>query len=237
MEWLAAGTSEIRLATVAQCVKWKHGEVVVEVTHADREETIRARALVITIPIGVWKANVIRFDPRLEEKERAIAKLEAGHVVKIIFRFRERFWEKDEFTFLHTNDPYMPTWWTHAPLRVPILTGWAGGHAADAMLAESPEARIDRALDSLARGTHVKRRTIDDLVIASYTHDYQSDPFSRCAYSYAGVGGSGAHRALARPIDGTLYFAGEATSSDETGTVAGAIESGYRAAREVAGNQ
>jgi len=39
--------------------------------------------------------------------------------------------------------------------------------------------------------------------------------------------------ALAKPIRKTLFFAGEATSSDQTGTVAGAIESGLRAAPEV----
>ncbi|MEK6375019.1 MAG: FAD-dependent oxidoreductase [Acidobacteriota bacterium] len=54
----------------------------------------------------------------------------------------------------------------------------------------------------------------------------------RRAYSYAGVDGSGAHRELAKPLAGTLFFAGEATS-DQTGTVAGAIESGRRAARRI----
>jgi monoamine oxidase len=33
-------------------------------------------------------------------------------------------------------------------------------------------------------------------------------------------------------MDATLFFAGEATSSDAPGTVSGALESGERAARE-----
>jgi monoamine oxidase len=64
-------------------------------------------------------------------------------------------------------------------------------------------------------------------------HDWSADPFSRGAYSYLRVGGAGAPRALARPVAGTLFFAGEATSTDEIGTVSGAIASGLRAAREV----
>ena len=40
-----------------------------------------------------------------------------------------------------------------------------------------------------------------------------------------------AYRALAKPLANTLFFAGEATS-DQTGTVAGAIASGRRAARQ-----
>ena len=71
------------------------------------------------------------------------------------------------------------------------------------------------------------------LLVGTFTHDWQSDPFSRCAYSYAGVGGKDAHAALAKPLRGTLFFAGEATSGDETGTVAGAIDSGRRAAKEL----
>jgi monoamine oxidase len=66
--------------------------------------------------------------------------------------------------------------------------------------------------------------------------NWQTDPFSRGAYSYTGVGGRDAHAALARPVDGTLFFAGEATNAGQSGTVAGAIASGYRAAREMLGS-
>jgi monoamine oxidase len=239
MLWLAAGLDpercDLRLGTVANRVQWKKGGVAVECTRSGRDETIRARALVITVPIGVWKAGTIRFDPALEEKERVIAKLESGHVMKIVFRFRERWWDEFDFNFVHTNDKHVPTWWSAKPLRAPILTGWAGGHAADAMLAESPESRIDRALDAMSSAFAMTRRDLDDLFIASYSHDWQSDPLSRCAYSYASVGGSSAHKSFAKPIDETLFFAGEATSSDETGTVSGAIESGRRASTQMLG--
>jgi len=227
IEWLRAGTdAEIRLSSPVTRVEWSKGDVV-----CHGRETVRAKAAIVTIPIGVWKAGVIAFDPPLREKESAIAKLEAGHVVKIAFRFRERWWQP--FNFVHSNDRFMPTWWTMAPVVTPILTGWAGGHAADAMLAESGEAMIDRALDALAKVFAMKRRDVDRQLVASYTHDWQADPYSRCAYSYAGLGGSGAHDALRKPLKNTLFFAGEATSSDETGTVSGAIASGQRAAREV----
>ncbi len=230
LEWLRAGIdpqrSELRFGTVANRVQWSKGSVTIECDTA----TIHARAAVITIPIGVWKAGTLAFDPPLREKERALAKLEAGHVVKIAFRFRERFWE--DVNFVHTRDRFMPTWWTTAPIRSPILTGWAGGHAADALLAERP-AMIDRALDSMSRAFGVPRRRLDALLAGTWTHDWQSDPFSRGAYTYAAVGGTGAHDELARPLKDTLFFAGEATSSDETGTVAGAIETGLRAARRL----
>jgi monoamine oxidase len=64
-------------------------------------------------------------------------------------------------------------------------------------------------------------------------HDWSADPWSRGAYTYLKVGGRGAPGMLAKPVDGTLFFAGESTSEDESGTVSGAIASGARAAREV----
>ena len=227
IEWLQAGLDpnrvELRLSSPVANVAWSRGSVVID-------ERVRAQAAVITIPIGVWKAGAIRFDPALTDKERALDKIEAGHVIKIAFRFRERWW--DDINFLHTNDRFMPTWWTSAPVRSPVLTGWAGGHAADALLAEAEDARIDRALDSMSAAFDVPRRKLDASLVATFSYDWQKDPFSRGAYAYAAVGGEDAHDALARPIQKTLFFAGEATSSDQTGTVAGAIESGFRAARQ-----
>jgi len=48
------------------------------------------------------------------------------------------------------------------------------------------------------------------------------------------VGGRGAQAELAAPLEDTLYFAGEATDADgNAATVAGALASGERAAREI----
>jgi monoamine oxidase len=228
IEWLRAGLdpqrTDLLLGTVADRVQWSDGAVTV---HCGKTN-VRAKQLVVTIPIGVWKAGSLTFDPPLDDKQRAIEKLESGHVVKIAFRFRERFW--DDVNFLHTSDRFMPTWWTSAPFRAPVLTGWAGGHAADALLAEGTDAMVDRALNAMSSAWDIPRRRLDDLLAGTFTHDWQADPFSRCAYSYAAVGGANAHAALAKPVRNTLFFAGEATSSDQTGTVAGAIESGAREA-------
>ena len=71
------------------------------------------------------------------------------------------------------------------------------------------------------------------MVVASWTHNWMNDPYSRGAYSYTVVGGSGAPAKLARPVRGTLFFAGEASDSEgRTATVHGAIASGRRAAKQ-----
>ena len=77
------------------------------------------------------------------------------------------------------------------------------------------------------------RREIDPLLQTWHIADWQADPFSRGAYSYVPVAAGDARKRLAESVDDTLFFAGEATHEGQSGTVAGAIASGYRAADEV----
>jgi monoamine oxidase len=116
-----------------------------------------------------------------------------------------------------------------------MITGWAGGPQAELLLNEAEQARVEISLDALSKVFATPRRVIDDLLDGWWMHDWRADPFSRGAYVYVGVGGSAAQKALAKPVEDTLFFAGEATDAEQTGTVAGAIASGRRAAREMKG--
>jgi monoamine oxidase len=248
MLWLRDGLdpdrTAVRLSTVAQSVSWKHGQVAVE----SPVDVLRARTAVITLPAALLKAGALRFAPALPAKHRALAGIETGQVFKIVLRFREAFWEDEDFlkerrayrsadgagmSFLLAPGAEIPTWWTAAPVRAPLLTGWVGGVAAEALLSEEPVTRLERSLVALSGVLAVPRRELEEQLDAWDSHDWRADPFARGAYSYIGVGGSGSPRALARPVDGTLFFAGEATNGEQIGTVAGALASGRRAAREV----
>ena len=82
----------------------------------------------------------------------------------------------------------------------------------------------------------VNIKDVDAQLRGAYTYDWSRDPFARGAYSYALVGGGDARAALAAPCDGTLFWAGEAThATGASGTVHGALASGYRAAAELLG--
>jgi monoamine oxidase len=63
---------------------------------------------------------------------------------------------------------------------------------------------------------------------------WSTDPYSLGSHSYMAVGSSPEHRdALRQPVLDRVFFAGEATSKDAAGTVAGALESGARAANDL----
>jgi monoamine oxidase len=209
--------------------------------------TLRARRVLVTLPLGVLQAAEKRgdgglFDPPIPAKTRAVEALAMGSVLKVVFRFREPFWEdvlqfprsaspETEHKFFFAGDPF-PTWWTSSPLQTPMLTAWAGGGAAIRARAEGHPA--DVALGALAKILGVRRSRLDRQLEEWHFHDWDADPFARGAYSYVPVGALGAQKALGRPVQGTIFFAGEATAkSGHNATVDGAIETGRRAARQI----
>ena len=224
--------AEVRTATIVTRIAWRRGEVEVSArTRAGAEETHRARAAVVTLPLGVLHSDAVTWDPRPRNLS-ATAKLEMGNVCKIVFAFRESFWDP-KTNFVHAAGPDFPTWWTHAPAVVPLLTAWTGGPPAARLLDMSESERVERALASLARVFNVAHARVVQLLDSWWTHDWRNDPFSRGAYSYALVAGAGAHKKLAAPAAQTIFFAGEACEEEQSGTVAGAIASGRQAAMAV----
>jgi monoamine oxidase len=72
------------------------------------------------------------------------------------------------------------------------------------------------------------RARLSPLAESRWAHD----PFAQGAYSAARPGHAGAREILAAPVDGRLFFAGEATSPHFFSTAHGARDSGERAAEE-----
>jgi monoamine oxidase len=97
------------------------------------------------------------------------------------------------------------------------------------------EERLSRAITGLARNLGVTKRRVESQLEAAWTHNWDRDPYARGAYSYPMVGGSDAAKELARPIQNTIWFAGEAADAEgRNGTVNGAIGSGRQAAKAAA---
>ncbi len=246
-----AASVVLRTNNMVTAIHWKQGHTELTVRTKDGATRLTARRVLVTIPLAVLKApagqtGAIEFSPALPaQKIRALDKLEMGKVIRVVLRFRERFWEaispSDQssknlagMSFLFSQDEWFPTWWTTMPDKVPIITGWAPFRSAEQLSTESEAAITTRSLDTLSALLHMAPSKLKDELAASYLHDWQSDPFSRGAYSYGKVGADGAQRELATPLDNTLFFAGEATDvTGNNGTVHGAIASGYRAAAEI----
>jgi monoamine oxidase len=240
--------SGVRFAfsTRVRHISWGREGVAVEVADSRGEsQTLRARSAIVTLPVGVLRhcgdESGIGFEPQLPAINReALAHIEMGHVVKVALWFRTAFWERiaagryHDAAFFHAGGQPIPTYWTQLPIRSELIVAWVGGPGAVALSGVSAADLVEKAVQGFGElfgETEVARREFD----GGLTHDWSADPFARGAYSYVAVGGGSARAALATPVNGVLFFAGEATSSDgQGGTVNGAIETGERAAAEAA---
>jgi monoamine oxidase len=249
-EAVAQGTT-FHLNTTLKELRWSSNQVVAVCIADKRLQVFLGSRAVITLPLGVLQAKhhqrgAVRFVPGLpRETEAAVERLAMGHAVRIILKFRERFWEKldlpgtegrekfSQLGFLHFPEAPVPTWWTMLPIRSPVMVGWVGGPDAGRFVGRAREYAVAQALGSLKQIFGVSEDSLGKLLLASYSHDWSADPFSRGAYAYLPVNGLEAQQALAQPVNGTLFFAGEATSVGHIGTVHGAIETGQHAARKI----
>lgn len=239
---LAGTQARLQLRTVVREVRWRRGKVEMEASRGGRLFRATASQAIITLPLGMLQLapdalGAVRFTPALKEKRGALRGLAPSPVLKVALRFRTAFWDKVDrgryanAAFLRSLDAPFPSFWTALPERAPLLIAWAGGPRA-LRLSGMPKRRIiQQAVLSLS-SIFGKRPGIENQLEAAWVHDWQRDPYARGAYSYVTVGGAGARKALAAPLANTLYFAGEATDYEsEHGTVAGALQSGARAAR------
>jgi monoamine oxidase len=233
----------VRLQTVVTAIDWSDGCVEIQAERLGSPWRARARCALITVPIGVLRAPVgaagaIRFTPGIDSKQQALDRILFGPVLRVMLRFRRPFWaERDgsryaDASFFHSPGSDFPTLWTSLPLRTPLLSAWAAGPAAAQLCDRPDDAIVNMAIDSVA--ALFPDCDVRAELESTHFHNWVRDPFARGAYSYLGVGGSQARERLAAPLEGTLFFAGEATDlTGEAATVTGALRSAARAASEV----
>jgi len=203
--------------------------------HTDSDTFTGTHALV-TVPLGVLKADAIEFDPPLSAPfADAIARVGFGALEKVVLAYERAVWQSDDqpghITIVESPRPEWPmildlsTWYD-----VPVVVGMATGDRGRE-LAAMPEAERVAALHS----------TICELggpdtpdPIAYATTNWATDPFLLGCYTNIAPGTDPAqHTAdlitLATP-HGRVLFAGEHTCEHGTSTVDSAWITGVREA-------
>ncbi len=230
-ECVEAAGGTVLLNTPVVAVEWRPR--LASVTTATGER-FGGRSLVVALPLGVMQAGSVRFAPEPAAVFDALRRLASGAAQRLVLRFRRRFWAEraPAMRFLFTTDEMPPTWWTTEPHKSGLLTGWVGGPRV--LSIASPEQLLNSGLRSLERVFSLEPGSLERELLSWHTHDWQRDPFSLGAYSYAPKGAADAAAVLALPVGQTLFFAGEHTdTTGHPGTVHGALRSGLRAAAQV----
>ncbi|GAA4496875.1 NAD(P)/FAD-dependent oxidoreductase [Hymenobacter ginsengisoli] len=239
LHWLAAQAqaagAQVHLAMPVQEISWQPGAAEVLTANG---ASYHARQVLCTVSLGVWQratgqAGHLAFVPELPAHRAAAAQLGFGTVIKVQVEFEEVFWHErlPELEFLLSDEP-VPTWWSQLPDARPLLTGWLAGPAALRLHTASPEAVLPLALASLAQLLAQPVEVLQARLRASYVRNWGAEPHTYGAYSYPTVGAPAARAALATPVAGTLFFAGEGVyEGPASGTVEAALVSGQAAAR------
>jgi monoamine oxidase len=189
--------------------------------------TVEADAAIVTLPTALIAADERMFAPALPDKARAAAGLPLGHDDKLFLSLTgaEAF-EPETRAF---GDPRRAATaaYSFRPFGRPMVECYFGGALAAELEAGGEAAFFDFARGELVglHGSDFARR-IAPLAL----HGWSGDPFARGAYSYALPGRADDRATLAAPVDGRLFFAGEACSRGDFSTAHGAYLTGVAAA-------
>jgi monoamine oxidase len=196
-----------------------------------------ATQALVTVPLPLLQH--IAFSPALPRKLEAAKQIGFGPVIKILLRFKNKWWahargQNLEHMFFMFSNEAVPTWWAQYPEPYATLTGWLAGPRAEALSQLSEAEILERALQSLSNIFDVGRNALRDEMLVSRVIDWAADPYARGAYSYPTPQSDAAVEELLQPVEGKLFFAGEGLYRGEaTGTVEAALSSGKAAAERM----
>jgi len=236
--------SKIETNAVVKKIDYRKFQVKVKYVDEDgKKKTIKAKKVLVTVPLGVLKSKSIKFQPKLPSKHRkAIGHLGMGTLNKIYM-----FWNAD--------DVFWPTgtqWFADITTRqstfeffnpyalnggVPMLAGYIAGD--DATYLEDTFGNDQKKYEEemSKRAMLILRNMFGQNIPEPgkiYVSKWGKDPFSKGSYSFNKVKMQGtARNNLRKPVKRRVYFAGEATNKWYHSTTHGAYLSGKDAAKKI----
>ncbi len=241
---IAAGTRvhlDHRVTSIAHTASGVRVGVVTGPRGRRRHRTLSGSHVLVTVPLGVLKAQRIRFSPALPPAKRdAIRRLGFGQFEKVALTFPEPFWEAGGQTHLiHLGAGPAADFPLFLDLQrfigAPTLVALNAGSFARRLDRRHPATVRDQALAILrqAYGPGIPAPT------AYRVTNWKADPYSLGSYSSIVRGGEPDDRSLlAAPVGGRILFAGEATNLDgRPATADGALSSGIREAKRLVGRR
>lgn len=229
--YLARG---LAIRTEHRVSRIEHGPGGVTVT--TNQGRFEAARCVVSLPLGVLQAGTVVFAPGLPEAAcAALGRLRMGTLDKVVLALPRRVIpDGAAFVARAGAEPMrFPLFADLEPLvGRPALCGFVAGKLARALEKKADDELIGEAMRSLreALGVQVPEPT------AAMVVRWSADPFAGGSYSFVPVGGRESDRdLLAAPIGDRVYFCGEATQRNLSGTVHGAYVSGLRAAAQLTG--
>jgi len=190
---------------------------------------ISARTIIVTASTGVLNAGKIRFEPDLPKRHLdAIAKLKLGSHDRVALELvgNPLDLRPDELVFEKSENRQTAALFANIS-GTALCTVDVGGNFGRDLSAKGEAAMIDFAIGWLGSlyGADLKAA-----VKRKHATRWNEEPWVLGGTSAAAPGAQSARKILMEPLNNRVFFAGEAAHETLWGTVAGAWESGERAA-------
>ncbi|HZT90123.1 MAG TPA: NAD(P)/FAD-dependent oxidoreductase [Stellaceae bacterium] len=207
---------------------------VLRLDHRGRDVRIETARGIVTAARAIVAVSTsilaqgLDFDPELPDKREAAAGLPLGLADKLFLRFDGALPDTEADTHLIGSTRRRETMsYQVRPFGRPLISCFFGGDFAARLEREGEAAMSAHAADELAHlfGADIRRQLTP---IASSA--WRADAYARGSYSYARPGHADDRAILAAPVDGRIFFAGEACSPNFFSTIHGAWLTGVAAA-------
>eukprot|EP01132_Coremiostelium_polycephalum_P006000 gene6000-7475_t len=229
----------------ANTIDYNNTEISITSYH---NQVVRARSVVVTVPINILKDGDITFSPELpEDKKQSIQVLRMDDGMKIIAKFSNKFWgDKNVELILCADSPVPQIWMDGPPYRTNtndyVVVGFITGDQATVFKSLPPKKQILTFLHQLDEmfGSEQSRKPASSNYLSHIVYNWSNNPFVRGAYTFPPViptsfkYSESPSSILAKNVNEKIFFAGEGTGTDcELATINGALVSGLRAAEEI----
>ena len=196
--------------------------------------TIEAGHVVVTVPTNVLAAGAIRFSPALDDHLHAASHLPLGLADKLYMRLASPGAVAPETRLMGSVKTRDTGAYTLRPRGRDLVEGYFGGDYARELEKGGLPAFADAARREIAEAYG---HDFAGALVPVVATGWAGDPLAMGSYSHALPGHADSRGVLAKPVDGRLFFAGEATSRHFFSTAHGAFEEGTRAALAIAAGQ
>lgn len=193
-----------------------------------------ASYVVVTLPLGVLRANSVTFNPPLSsDKQASMNRLGVGEINKVFLTFDNAFWPTGTQYFgwqspIRGRYSYFVNYRTFSGFNCLVTFGFGQQGAALEGLTEAQIiADVTPALKTVFGASAVAPKR----AIATR---WNTDPYAMGAYSFAGINSTAQDHVTLAQSSGRVFFAGEHTHELYRATVHGAYLTGVREAANIA---
>ncbi len=219
----------VSLNTVAEEVDCSARDHVIVRTNRG---ALTARAVLVTVSIGILQSGLIRFRPALPAATAAaIDGFSPGVANRVALLFDRDVFGDAPSSFAIVDGDAEPLAIYIPPFGFNYVVGQTGGRYASHLTRVGQKAATAYVLARVAAvfGESVRRRFLRSIVSA-----WETDPWVLGAYASVRPGHFGAREKLAQAVDNRLFFAGEAIAMPMVATCGGAYWSGLQAIGRIA---